>query len=407
MLPPVPPMSLPSDPFYPPRSQNVADSLSPFVGYLSVLLVYVGEALLIGSLWYAQPQALTAFAAWTGICTFVLFGLSYAGQAQPGASPRLRLTLAILMSVSSVAFNLAFSHLESYTALPLQVISAIVIVGVVPGSTAIATVWIVAQSLALAWANAWGVPLAFKLLLYPGYTVMQLFSAYLMKITILERAQRLEMIRLNDELARNRDMVAEASQVQERHRIARDLHDTLGHNLTALSLELEFARQVVGGQARDAVERAQEINRLLLSDVRRTVDAIRVPLPAAPAPYDLAQHFRLLGKQFPSLQLHIYCESGLRLNAQINDTLLKCAREGVTNAVRHASATVISVHLSREGGLACLHLENVAAPSGHWREGHGLKGMRERLEAIGGELRVVFGPTSFRLEARVPLGEQA
>ncbi|WP_425144855.1 sensor histidine kinase [Deinococcus sp.] len=396
-------MSLPHDPFFPLRTQNVSDTLKPLVGHLSVLLVYVGEALLIGSLWYAQPHALTPGMACLGSGTFVLFGLSYAGQALPGASARLRVLLTILMSASSVLFNLAFSHLESYTALPLQVIGAIVIVGVVPGRVAV--VWIVAQSLALAWASAWGVPLAFKLLLYPGYTVMQLFSAYLMKIVILERAQRLELIRLNAALEESRDAVAAASQVRERHRIARDLHDTLGHSLTALGLELEFARQVVDRQARDAVERAQEINRHLLSDVRRTVDAIREPLLPAPQAHDLEQRFRLLGKQFPALQLHVQCESALHLDPLSGEILLKCAREGVTNAVRHAKATEIHLRLSAEGGRACLHLENAASLAVRWREGHGLSGMRERLEAIGGELHVARSPTAFRLEAWIPLTE--
>lgn len=391
-------MSLLPNPSVLPGVGRDADALSPLVGHVSVLLVYVGEALLIGSLWYAQPQALDPLAAGLGVGTFVVFGLSYAVQARLEASPALQLVMAGLMSLSSVVFNLMFSRLESYTALPLQVISAMVIVGVVPGRVAVP--WIVIQSLALAWANAWDVPLAFKLLLYPGYTVMQLFSAYLMKIMLRERAQRMEVSRLNGELQRAWDVVAATSQIAERHRIARDLHDTLGHRLTALSLELEFASKVTGDRVWEAVERAQEINQQLLSEVRQTVNAIRDPQEL-----DLEQNLTRLGEQFPLLQVNVTCDSGLPLQGEVCEVLLKCAREAVTNAVRHASAPEIQVHLRRELGKASLYMENAIprAEVQNWPEGHGLRGMRERLEAIGGQLYLRRNATSFQLEMQVPL----
>ena len=255
-------------------------------------------------------------------------------------------------------------------------------------------------------------PLVYKELLYPSYTVMQLFSAYLMKILLREREQRLAMIRLNQELEEAQSAVAAASQVSERHRIARDLHDTLDHNLTALGLELEFAYQVSGGRVREAVKRAQNVNQQLLSEVRQTVNAIReAPSPTPPTFERLEDQLRQLGHQLPAVQLHLECEASLQnastpLNEVGREILLKCAREALTNAVRHANASEIQMRLSRQPSGVCLQIENVAWPSSGWREGHGLSGMRERLEAVGGHLRVHRGPLSFCLEAFVPLGLQ-
>ncbi|CAM4044598.1 sensor histidine kinase [Deinococcus frigens] len=298
----------------------------------------------------------------------------------------------------SLLFNLTFSRLDGFTALSLQVVSAIVIVTVVPSRVAIA--WIVLQSLLLAWANAWGVTLVYKALLYPSYTVMQLFSAYVMKISLLERRQRLEMMRLNSELRAARDAIAAASQQAERHRIARDLHDTLGHSLTALSLELEFARQVQGQRKQDALARAQDINQQLLSEVRQTVNTIREPQELG-----LREQLKRLGDPFPALDLRVHLDPALTLGPVVGETLLKCVREAVTNAVKHASAPQINVYLSRDVEGARLRIGNaLGAPvADDWQEGHGLLGMRERLEAIGGCLLVRRDPDSFQVEAVVPL----
>ncbi|WP_161884324.1 sensor histidine kinase [Deinococcus alpinitundrae] len=395
-------MTLPSDPFFPARSQNVTDGLSPVIGRLMFALMYIGQAVLIASLLLTQPGILPKGSMILGIASYLGFGACLAGQSWPGVSKLPRVYLTVGMSVCSLLFNLMFSRLDGFTALSLQVVSAIVIVTVV--SSRAAVVWIVLQSLLLAWANAWGVSLVYKALLYPSYTVMQLFSAYLMKILLLERRQRLEVIRLNSELQAARDAVAVASQEAERHRIARDLHDTLGHSLTALSLELEYAQQVAGELITESLNRAQDINRQLLSEVRQTVNSIREPRKL-----ELCEQLERLGDPFPALDLRVRCDLELSLSPETVETLLKCAREAVTNAVKHASAPQISLRLSQEVQGARLEIENaLGEPAGDsWHEGHGLQGMRERLEAIGGQLHIRRDAASFQVEARVPLHEQS
>src|SRR5690606_14700338 len=81
--------------------------------------------------------------------------------------------------------------------------------------------------------------------------------------------------RLNAELRATRALLAESSRLGERMRISRELHDLVGHHLTALSLNLEVASHLVSGQAHEHVRQAQSVARLLLSDVREVVSQLR------------------------------------------------------------------------------------------------------------------------------------
>ncbi|THF70190.1 hypothetical protein E7T06_08370 [Deinococcus sp. Arct2-2] len=368
--------------------------LSPTLGFWVAWLVYAGEAVLIGLLWQAQPDRLTVGLGGVGVISFLFFGVGLAGYSLPRVAAQHRLGAVVLMSLSSVAFNLVFSHLEAFTALALQVVSAVAIVTVVPVRAA--TLWIVVQASALAWANSSGVPATFALLLYPGYMLMQLFSAHLMQLVWRERRQQLTLINLNAELQAARDAVAAASQDAERHRIARDLHDTLGHRLVALGLELEFAQQLAEGEVAASVARANLMNRQLLSEVRETIRDVRhpslLPLPEA---------FEALATHLP-IEFKVEC-GGVTLSAELREVYLKCAREALTNAVRHAGAQRVSLHLLGRPQGSVLRIENDGwVAGGSATAGQGLRGMRERLSALGGTLHIYTERGRFVLEACVP-----
>lgn len=90
-----------------------------------------------------------------------------------------------------------------------------------------------------------------------------------------ERDAREELARANAELVARQSLLAESSRIAERLRISRDLHDTLGHHLTALSLQLDVAARLASGQAAAHVREAHAITRLLLGDVRDVVSRMR------------------------------------------------------------------------------------------------------------------------------------
>lgn len=192
--------------------------------------------------------------------------------------------------------------------------------------------------------------------------------------------------------------LAEQSRSEERLRIARELHDALGHHLTAMSLNLEIAAHRTSGEARDNVRVAQSLARLLLGDIRELAHAMTHGRTA-----DLADGLARLAQTVPVPAVHVEVPPGLRVgDPRRSHALLRCAQEFVTNSIRHAGAR--NVWIALRAGAA--ELEMVArddgSGAGELRPGGGLSGMRARLEELGGSLVVDAGGAGFSLRATVP-----
>lgn len=171
--------------------------------------------------------------------------------------------------------------------------------------------------------------------------------------------------------------------VAERERVARDVHDVLGHSLTALSVKAELAARLIDvdpARARLELESIQETARQALAEVRATVGGLR----AANLDAELAAAPRVLA------------DAGVRtrIDGEVADTdprhrtlLAWVLREAVTNVVRHAEASTAVISLAANGLVV---LDDGQGPGSC--EGNGLRGMRERVESAGGDLLV--GPAA-------------
>ena len=126
------------------------------------------------------------------------------------------------------------------------------------------------------------------------WAAFMLFAAASSFLVQSEAAARDELAAVNTELLGTRALLAESSRVEERLRISRDLHDTLGHHLTALSLQLDVASRLSEGKAADHIRQAHAITRLLLGDVRDVVSRLRET-----SQLDLAQAIRSLAAEKP------------------------------------------------------------------------------------------------------------
>ena len=125
-----------------------------------------------------------------------------------------------------------------------------------------------------------------------------------------------------------------ASRVNERTRISRELHDLLGHHLTALSLNLEVAGHLSEGRVQEHVQQAHTLAELLLTDVREAVSQLREG-----GAIDLAAALRPLAENVPRWTIHMDIEDPLTLDdPERAHVLLRCTQEIITNAVRHAGA---------------------------------------------------------------------
>ena len=234
-------------------------------------------------------------------------------------------------------------------------------------------------------------------LLYTG------FSVFVFATSLIARQQadaREEQRRLNAELRATRLLLAESARVNERTRISRELHDLLGHHLTALSLNLEVAGHLSEGRAKEHVTQAHTLARLLLTDVREAVSQLREG-----GAMDLSVALRPLAENVPSLDIRMDIESPLTLDdPERAHVLLRCTQEIITNAVRHSGARHLWVEARREGGLIVMTARDDGRGADLLVAGNGLRGMRERLAQHGGALEIDTRPgDGFRLRLVLPI----
>jgi signal transduction histidine kinase len=197
------------------------------------------------------------------------------------------------------------------------------------------------------------------------------------------------------------EQVAELSATAERNRLARDIHDGLGHHLTAIAVLLEKAatfRESQPSVAGQAVEDARRSARRALEDVRRSVGALREPFRLSAA---LEQLVREASQPPPVIQLDVVGdESGYDPAALV--ALHRAAQEGLTNARRHAGAAQVSVAVRLEPACARLVVADDGKGFGPGQEGFGLLGMRERVQQAGGTVEVAAGASGTTLTVTIP-----
>lgn len=236
------------------------------------------------------------------------------------------------------------------------------------------------------------------------------FSGFMFITSLVGRQQnqeREEQRRLNAELRATRALLAESVRVNERTRISRELHDLLGHHLTALSLNLEVASHLADGKAQEHVSQAHTLAKLLLSDVREAVSQIRDS-----DAIDMAATLLPLADNVPGLRIDMRLpESFLLDDPERAHVLLRCTQEIITNVVRHAQATNLELHYRWHDVGVLLQASDNGRGADDPQAGNGLRGMRERLAAYGGTVEVESrAGAGFRLKVYLPVeqaGEQA
>jgi two-component system sensor histidine kinase DesK len=197
------------------------------------------------------------------------------------------------------------------------------------------------------------------------------------------------------------DEIEHLAKVAERERIARDLHDLLGHTLSLITLKAELARKLVDRDPQRAKQEMQDVehtSRAALADVREAISGYRGQ--------GLAAELLRARQTLETAGITVDCEAAEVPLSPAQETVLALAlREAVTNVVRHAQAQTCSVRLGRDQQLCTLEIaDNGCGADGP--EGNGLRGMRERLEAIGGSLQRQTAAGT-RLVIHLPLAPMA
>jgi two-component system sensor histidine kinase DesK len=191
-----------------------------------------------------------------------------------------------------------------------------------------------------------------------------------------------ERNRMNRKLRKANEEIEHLAKVAERERIARDLHDVLGHTLSVITLKSELAGKLMQREPERAgreIREVEEISRKALSDVRDAIRGYRSEGLVA----ELARAKTTL--ETAGLSVQCDAATSMKLPAMLESVLSLAVREAVTNIVRHAQARTCRMRLEQHNGSCRLEISDDGRGS-DGLEGNGLRGMRERVEMIGGTM---------------------
>jgi signal transduction histidine kinase len=216
---------------------------------------------------------------------------------------------------------------------------------------------------------------------------------------------------------REREEEARRRAYEERLRVARDVHDVVGHGLAVINMQAGIALHVIGkrpDQAKAALEAIKTTSKDALDELRATLAVFRQPddagAPRRPTP-GLDQLESLTSEMADSglpVKLQVSGEPA-RLPGAVDLAAYRIVQESLTNTLRHAGQATATVRVTYEGDTLDLEITDDGGghdPHGNGQGGHGITGMRERAAAVGGTLEAGPGEGGgFRVHARLPAGE--
>ena len=347
--------------------------------------------------WYTEPLETEQYIAWWIL--HLVFGFTYWNQVRSlpvRTSIAHRLLIVTVLTVSALGVSMTAET-------SLGGILLLIVAGLLP--------WILPVGLAIAWLLGQNLLLVVVINNIPDITLgdailtgglflgIALFAFMTGIVALRQHAARDELRKVNSELRATQGLLADNTRIAERVRIARELHDLVGHHLTALTLNLEVATHLVEGKALEHVQQAHSLAKLLLADVREVVSEMREDDTV-----DVAAVLQTLADGTPEPKIHLDLAEGLRVNdPQRAQVLLRCTQEIITNCVRHAEATNLWLRVVQDEKGIVLSARDDGRGAEEVEVGNGLNGMKERLRQLGGALTIDTSPgAGFALRAWVP-----
>jgi signal transduction histidine kinase len=348
--------------------------------------------------WYATPLDWHQYVIWAIL--HMVFGLTYWNQVRSlPVKSSLSHRLVTLSMLTVCALGVSMMSTTSLGGMLLLIVASLLPWMLAPAP---AMTWLIAQNVLLVVVLSNIPDIAFREAAVAGglFLGISLFAFMSGLVALRQLTARDELRKVNSELRATQALLAENTRIAERVRIARELHDLVGHHLTALTLNLQVATHLVEGKALEHVQQAHSLAKLLLVDVREVVSEMRDDDKV-----ELADALRTLVEGVPQPQIHLDLPTELSMTDPLHaQVMLRCAQEMITNSLRHARAKNLWISLVHdENGVAM-----IARDDGRGTDavevGNGLKGMAERLRQLGGELKIESSPgAGFSLHAWVPV----
>jgi signal transduction histidine kinase len=249
----------------------------------------------------------------------------------------------------------------------------------------------------------WVDAIALALIYGTGIVFVVVFT----RVAASEREARTALAEANQLLRDHAAQVEELATTKERNRLAREIHDSLGHYLTVVNVQIGAAQAILEQdrpRALDHLSNAQALTQEGLAEVRHSVAALRAsPTESRPLPEALAR----LAEQWNAAGLHTrFAVAGTArsLTPQVHLTLYRAAQEALTNVGKHAHATSVDLHLDyRNEDSVHLSVRDDGVGSDNSGGGFGLLGVRERVQQLSGAVRVrTDSGKGFALEVELP-----
>lgn len=235
------------------------------------------------------------------------------------------------------------------------------------------------------------------------------FVVVITQLAVKEQRARAEVERLlselkdaNDKLREYANQVEEVATLTERNRLAREIHDSLGHYLTVVIVQIEAATAVMETdreRSLDGLRKAQALAQKGLAEVRRSITALRSPHSLIESLTTLFEECRVSGVS-AEFQL---IGTPRKLSPSAELTLYRAGQEGLTNVRKHSRANTATVTLDYSGDQVWLVVRDDGIGSNQPEKGFGLVGVNERVQLLGGEVRITTAPDKgFSLEVGLP-----
>ncbi len=380
-------------------------------------LLYLEWALL-GTAAYLELLIRFYPSPWIGVSC--VLGFALLGLRLPLGSMRLRLLYTLLeLSLLGVVVWLSNVRLLAFMYVPLMVRSCLILplTGRLAVGGIIFVLFLVSLERRFNHVDLFLVavdPSYWRYVLFTVSIVMILslvFVTLLIHTLMVERQGREKLAQANEQLRHYALHIEKLATLQERNRIAREIHDSLGHSLTALNIQLEGGLKLWAkdpAQALSFLSEAKQLGTTALQDVRESVAALRSdPLKGI----SLAKGIRRLAQDFqrssgiqPICQIEIAPDQTFQ--PDIEGSIYRIIQEALTNSCKHAQATQVKICLQATATEVQLQLEDNGKGFNQHQNttGFGLQGMRERTQALGGtfELRTQVGAGCW-IKVTIPL----
>jgi len=378
------------------------------LGFLSVTLAaYLSAVVTMGYVLNSIGRFRAVVLIFLAVAYLVNGVAGYVWARNGSALRRAIIYLALQIGIGATLLFLARSPVIMFAMLPLAG-QAVVLMSRHVMFAACAVMWlllVVPMTVFIGWRPA--------LVLGVFFLAGIVFVVVITELAVKEQRANREVERLvaelqsaNDKLRLYADQVEELATLKERNRLAREIHDSLGHYLTVVIVQIEAAMALIEKdreRSLDGLRKAQGLAQKGLAEVRESVAVLRAPRTEAGSLIEslnnlfeecrvsgLAAEFRLIG-------------TPRALSASAELALYRAAQEGLTNVRKHAQAQAATVTLDYAAEAVWLRVHDAGIGATEPKKGFGLVGMHERVTHLGGELRIATAANEgFTLEVGLP-----